>query len=191
MKLDLSATFFHLRIPSGFGDMTLFWEETDDGARVTYISLPNEQDGAEAAIRAAGTRASSRSCPAIDDLCQRLGRFLSGEAVDFELELLALERCSEFQRRVLLAESGIPRGRVSTYGRIAAHLNVPGGARAVGGALGRNPFPIVVPCHRAVRSDGGLGGYRGGLAMKRALLEMEGVEISPAGKVLTGTFHYE
>jgi methylated-DNA-[protein]-cysteine S-methyltransferase len=60
----------------------------------------------------------------------------------------------------------------------------------VGGALGRNPFPIIIPCHRAVRSDGQLGGYRGGVAMKRALLEMEGVEISPTGKVLTDRFYY-
>ena len=171
--------------------MTLFWEETDRGPRTTYIFLPNEQNRAEAAIHAEGSDASSRSCPAIDDLCQRIGRFLSGEAVDFDLGLLALDHCSDFQRRVLLAEAGIPRGRVSTYGRIAAHLGVPAAARAVGGALARNPFPIVVPCHRAVRSDGGLGGFRGGLPMKRELLTMEGVTITPAGKIQTDAFYYQ
>ena len=91
---------------------------------------------------------------------------------------------------MLLAEYGIPRGWVSTYGRIATHLGVPGGARAVGNALGSNPFPIVIPCHRAVRADGRLGGFRGGVEMKRALLTMEGVEVSQAGKVLTDRFYY-
>jgi methylated-DNA-[protein]-cysteine S-methyltransferase len=117
-------------------------------------------------------------------------RFLEGEAVAFDLGIVALEQCSEFQARVLQAEYGIPRGWVSTYGRIAAHLGIPRGARAVGGALARNPFPIIIPCHRAVRSDGRLGGFQGGLEMKRALLELEGVEISWTGRVLTERFAY-
>lgn len=97
------------------------------------------------------------------------------------MEMVALELCGEFQRRVLLAEYGIPRGWVSTYGRIARHIGSPGAARAVGTALAENPFPIIIPCHRAVRADGTLGGYQGGKEMKRALLEMEGVEFKGAG----------
>ena len=104
--------------------------------------------------------------------------------------MIALERCSEFQKRVLLAEYGIPRSWISTYGRIARHLRIPGGARAVGGALSRNPFPIIIPCHRAIRANGELGGYRGGLKMKRALLEFEGIELSQAGRVLTDRIYY-
>jgi methylated-DNA-[protein]-cysteine S-methyltransferase len=84
---------------------------------------------------------------------------------------------------VLLAEYRIPRGRVSTYGAVAKHIGVPRGARAVGNALARNPFPIVIPCHRAIRADGSLGGYRGGLVMKRALLELEGVRVTAEGQV--------
>jgi len=61
-------------------------------------------------------------------------------------------------------------------------LGVAGGGRAVGRALAENPFPILIPCHRAVRADGAIGGYQGGSAMKRALLEMEGVEFTAAGK---------
>ena len=75
--------------------------------------------------------------------------------------------------------------RVSTYRRIAAHLGVPKGARAVGNALATNPFPIVIPCHRAIRSDGALGGYQGGLAMKRALLMQEGVDVDERGRVVS------
>ena len=130
------------------------------------------------------------SCPAIAELGRRIQRFLEGDAVGFELSLLALERCSEFQRRVLLAEHEIPRGWVSTYGRIARSLGVPRGARAVGRALSRNPFPIIIPCHRAIRSDGQLGGFQGGLKMKQALLELEGVEVAQTGRVLTDRFYY-
>lgn len=115
-------------------------------------------------------------------------RSLAGEPVYVPTSLLDLGQCSAFQRRVLLAEYGIPRGRVTTYGRIAAGLGVPGASRAVGTALARNPFPIVIPCHRTVRSDGDPGGFRGGADMKRALLELEGVEFTPAGKVAARFF---
>ena len=117
--------------------------------------------------------------------------FLEGEAVTFDLAIAALERCSDFQRRVLLAEHAIPRGWVSTYGHIAAHLGVPGGARAVGMALAYNPFPILIPCHRAIRAGGELGGYQGGAAMKRALLTMEGIKFSSTGLVVSDRVYYQ
>jgi methylated-DNA-[protein]-cysteine S-methyltransferase len=104
-----------------------------------------------------------------------MARFLRGEAVALPIDLLDATVCTPFQWRVLMAEKAIPRGEVRTYGQIAAQVGCPRGARAVGNALANNPFPIVIPCHRAVRSDGSLGGFQGGVAMKRALLEMEGV----------------
>jgi len=131
-----------------------------------------------------GMRSRARSCPAMDQLAGRLVRFLGGEALSFPLEQVALEDSRPFQRRVLLAEWAIPRGRVSTCGRLARRLGMPGAAQAVGGVLAGNSFPIIIPCHRAVRSDGALGGFQGGLAIKRALLEMEGVRFSCYGRVL-------
>ena len=130
------------------------------------------------------------SCGLIDDLAGRIAAFLDGADVRFALEPVQLDLCSPFQRRVLLAEYGIPRGLVSTYSRIAVHLGAPGGARAVGNALATNPFPIVIPCHRAIRSDGTLGGYQGGLAMKKALLVQEGVDIDERGKVVSPRLFY-
>jgi len=85
-------------------------------------------------------------------------------------------------------EYKIPRGWVSTYGRIAGKLGNAGAARAVGTALSRNPFPLIVPCHRAVRSDGSLGGYAGGIAMKKRLLELEGIESDGYGRVINRRF---
>ena len=83
---------------------------------------------------------------------------------------------SPFQCRVLRAALRIPYGRTSTYGKIARAIGNPRAARAVGRALGANPIPIVIPCHRVVASDGGLGGYSaaGGVSVKRKLLRMEG-----------------
>ncbi len=80
-----------------------------------------------------------------------------------------------FQRAVWTALQGIPAGSVWTYGQLAKHLGHPRAARAVGSACGANPIPFLVPCHRVVASNGGLGGFGLGLEVKRALLEREGV----------------
>ena len=204
----MSEVFSYVLVPSDFGALGIVWQDTQAdettaaGARVQRVFLPNPQAAAVDTLQPLGTLqpldtlqmvfpgANSRACPAISDLCERIQRFLGGDSMRFDLGIVALERCSAFQRQVLRAEHGIPRGWVSTYGRIARSLGTPRGARAVGRALARNPFPIIVPCHRAIRSDGHLGGFQGGLEMKRALLEMEGVEVTPAGRVRTHRFYY-
>ena len=86
---------------------------------------------------------------------------------------------SGFGRRVLRATSEIPFGGVSTYREIAAAAGSPNGSRAAGNALGANPIPIVVPCHRVLRTGGGLGGYTGGVDRKELLLRIEGVLDAP------------
>jgi methylated-DNA-[protein]-cysteine S-methyltransferase len=83
-----------------------------------------------------------------------------------------------FQRQVLRVTSEIPYGRVLTYGAIANQLGKPGAARAVGWALGRNPMPVVIPCHRVIGSDHALHGYLGGKHIKAFLLTLEGHTIS-------------
>lgn len=87
---------------------------------------------------------------------------------------------SAFQRKVLLATAAIPCGSTSTYAAIAARIGSPRASRAVGSALAHNPLPWLIPCHRVLRSNGELGGYRFGLDLKRALLEQEGVCLPPA-----------
>ena len=98
-------------------------------------------------------------------------------------------RPKNFSDSVYAMTSKIPMGRVTTYGAIAKAIGFPGAARAVGQALGANPNPIVVPCHRVVRSDGVLGGYSGGEGprTKAKLLAREGVAVS-GGKVDLGKF---
>jgi methylated-DNA-[protein]-cysteine S-methyltransferase len=193
----MSSTSVHLSyvlVSSAFGTLGIVWWENEAGPRVRRIFLPTNRVGDRVSVRdavqAAFPGAVLCSCPTVVRLGEQMQSFLEGDTVCFELSFLALERCSNFQRSVLLAEHEIPRGWVSTYGRIAGRVGVSGGARAVGNALARNPFPIVIPCHRAVRSDGRLGGFRGGLEMKRALLELDGVEITPAGRVCTDQVYF-
>ena len=115
---------------------------------------------------------------------------LAGANVEFDLDLVDLDACPPFQRAVLRATHGIPRGRVSTYGLVAAQLDKPGAARAVGNALADNPFPLLIPCHRVVRGDGALGGFGGGPFLKNALLTLEDVAADDFGRIRRARFHY-
>ena len=180
---------FYMSFPSALGTFAIVWQETEKGPKAYQILLPHEQSSVEYLVQIAFANSSRLSCPTIAELGERIQSFLAGEAVDFGLDVIALEKCSEFQKRVLLAVHKIPRGWVSTYGRIARTLEVLGGARAVGRALSDNPFPIIIPCHRVIRSNGELGGFRGGLRMKQTLLELEGIEFSRSAKVLTSRIH--
>jgi methylated-DNA-[protein]-cysteine S-methyltransferase len=91
-----------------------------------------------------------------------------------------LSMVGPFERRVLDELRHIPKGQVRTYREIASQLGHPTATRAVGNACARNPVPLLIPCHRVVRSDGGLGGYslRGGVSLKRRLLQAEGADLS-------------
>ncbi|MDY6769372.1 MAG: methylated-DNA--[protein]-cysteine S-methyltransferase [Candidatus Nanohaloarchaea archaeon] len=106
---------------------------------------------------------------------EQLQRYLAGEAVTFDHEI-DLDDLSPFTSDILERVRAIPYGETRTYGDIAAAMGSPGAARAVAQACNQNPVPIVVPCHRVVAEDG-LGGYRHGEDVKRALLELEGVDV--------------
>lgn len=99
----------------------------------------------------------------------------------FELELDWPHTLTGFQRDVYARLLEIEYGHVTSYGRIACDIGRPEMARAVGQAVGANPIPIVVPCHRVVASDGSLAGFGGGLVAKAALLRLEGIEVDGAG----------
>ena len=180
----------HIVRKTRFGPAVILWETRSHKPMVRQILISRPGQPAEMSLKEQFPDSVPSSCGLIDDLAGRIAAFLDGADVRFALEHVRLDLCPPFQQRVLLAEYGIPRGSVSTYRRIAAHLGVGGGARAVGNALATNPFPIVIPCHRAIRSDGTLGGYQGGLAMKRALLEQEGVTIDERDKVVSPRLCY-
>jgi methylated-DNA-[protein]-cysteine S-methyltransferase len=108
---------------------------------------------------------------AFGDAVAQLEEYFAGARTTFEFPM-ALEG-TDFQRAVWSALQEIPYGETWSYGQLAARLGKPGAARAVGLANGRNPIPIVVPCHRVIGADGSLTGYGGGLDRKLVLLELE------------------
>lgn len=105
---------------------------------------------------------------------RELDQYFHGRRETFDLPV-DIDWLPPFQRSVLEELARVPYGRTETYGRLAGLIGRPRAARAVGGALNRNPIPIVLPCHRIVGASGSLVGYAGGLERKRALLELEGV----------------
>jgi methylated-DNA-[protein]-cysteine S-methyltransferase len=108
----------------------------------------------------------------LDPVRRELDAYFSGSLQEFDLDL-DWSLVGPFARRVLRRTSRIPYGSVASYGQVALGVGTPRGARAVGNALGSNPIPVVVPCHRVVRTGGAMGGYGGGLPRKRWLLDLE------------------
>ena len=119
----------------------------------------------------AGPAGAVSSDPLLREAADQLHAYFAREREGFELPLST--RGTEFQRRVWKAVAAIPYATTTTYSALAASLGSPAACRAVGAANGRNPLPIVVPCHRVVGSGGALTGYGGGLDRKRALLDLE------------------
>ena len=149
---------------------------TDRG--VASVQLPDSNDGV---LRARLTR----RCPnahetappqEVKTAIDSIRMLLSGESVDLSFVPLDMTGVPEFNQRVYQAARLIRAGTTASYGDIARQLGVPGSARGVGQALGRNPFPIVVPCHRVLATDGRTGGFSapGGVATKLRMLAIEG-----------------
>ena len=109
---------------------------------------------------------------ALQACARQLQEYFAGQRTEFDLPLGP--RGTEFQRAVWRALEKIPYGKLKSYGDIARAIGKSSAVRAVGAANGKNPLPIVVPCHRVIGSDGSLTGFAGGLAIKRWLLTLEG-----------------
>jgi O-6-methylguanine DNA methyltransferase len=128
-----------------------------------------------ARLQRAGERSVIRDPVRVRAAADQIRSYLAGlrETIDIPVDMSGM---TEFQRQVLGAVRDVPRGRHITYGELAQRIGRPHAARAVGRALGSNPMPIVIPCHRVLAADGSLGGYsgRGGVRTKRALLQLEG-----------------
>jgi O-6-methylguanine DNA methyltransferase len=118
---------------------------------------------------------------AVQRAIEGIAALLQGEAVDLAAVALDMAHVPPFERRVYEVARTIPPGATLAYGDIAARLGAPADARAVGQALGQNPFPIVVPCHRVLAAGGKVGGFsaNGGIATKLRLLTIEGARTSP------------
>ena len=151
---------------------------TGDLSSLRSLSFPYTDRGSAEQIAALEFPVIPRGGPSaiMKPLASWLGRYFSGEDPG-PAPPVGHSDLSEFTQRVLRETSRIPWGEVLSYGELAGLLGNPRGARAVGGALGRNPTPIVVPCHRVLAARGELGGFGGGLCWKKRLLRIEGREL--------------
>lgn len=170
------------------GEIRIVWTQKGNASKILRILLPRGDQEARFPLIRTLSDDAGRLHDGIDRLCLQIPEFLSGRAVEFSLKEIDMTNCSLFQRKVLFKTCQIPRGQVMSYGHLAEAIGIPEGARAVGMALSRNPFPLVIPCHRIVRATGDLGGFGGGLTLKKTLLEMERVTFEPKGRVSRACF---
>ncbi len=144
------------------------------------MSLPEPTE--DAAISACGRDADfGRHDDLLASLADDLRRYFAGERVELGRHPVDVSEHPPFRQRALLAARTIGYGEVKTYAWVARRAGRPRGARAAGQAMSRNPIPLVIPCHRVIGSGGGLGGFGGGLGMKRALLALEGIRCDARG----------
>ncbi|MDA1096215.1 MAG: methylated-DNA--[protein]-cysteine S-methyltransferase [Chloroflexi bacterium] len=159
--------FDFLRTPIG----RVFVGMSDQGVCDVTLDDPNER---EYRLRLA-QRAPEvwRDRDVVEPALTELDAYFRGRLTSFTVPV-DLRAVTDFTRRVLRATRRIPFGALLSYGDVATRIGAPRACRAVGGALGRNPIPIIVPCHRVIAHGGKLGGFTGGLEMKQALLQIEG-----------------
>jgi methylated-DNA-[protein]-cysteine S-methyltransferase len=148
------------------------------GSAVIGSALPEDtNDRMRASLQKRFPGATQQApSPAASNAAEAVVRLLSGGAEDFSLIEIDLGALTPFEQAVLKATFTIPAGETRSYGEIAKAVGVPGASRAVGRALGSNPIPIIVPCHRVVAAEGRSGGFSapGGASTKLKLLEIEG-----------------
>lgn len=151
---------------------------TDDTLALTSLPIADRDAAAHRLLLALKSADDDlRRDPGIlPSLQERIIAYFEGENVDFSTDPpLLLDHATTFARRVLCACRTIPYGRTRTYSDLAEQVGSPGAARAVGSVMASNPIPLLIPCHRVLRTDGGLGGFSapGGTAVKQRMLERE------------------
>ena len=150
---------------------------------IVGVELPGSDDRAtrRRILRAHPGAVEATPPPAVTDAIDAITRLLGGDPDDLATVVLDMTGVPEFNRRVYDVARAIPPGQTLSYGEVAARLGERGAAQAVGQALGRNPFPIVVPCHRVLAAGGAVGGFSapGGTRTKLRLLSIEGALGTP------------
>ncbi len=163
------------------GFVAIAWSQVG----LTHLALP-ERDREAAERRAARWAAEAvetlEEAPAfVSEAVALIRRYAQGEAIDFSVLPLDLAGIDPFRRAIYAAALKLGQGEVTTYGELADHAGFPRMARETGAALGRNPLPLVVPCHRILAAGGKIGGFSapGGTVTKERLLSHEGVQLGP------------
>lgn len=174
----------YLLICSSLCNIGVVWIKKGKNPKIARIFLSKNSDDLQRRIKKVFLEANEKRNSKINFL---LERYLKGKAIPLDLSLLKKSLCSKFQWAVYRAARRIPYGKVMTYKGLARLTGVKS-ARTIGNALAKNPFSIIIPCHRIVGSDRKIGGFQSGQNLKRALLELEGIGFDEKGKILQKFF---
>lgn len=183
VPVDLDRRFRARAAAAGLVDVAFDFTDSPLGtllvaatrAGVCAVSFVGDDGTLDELARLHGPRVLRLAAP-VEGAIEELDEYFSGSRDRFDLPL-DLHGIPAFQQGVLAELARVPYGTTVTYGELATRIGRPGAARAVGGAMNRNPIPIVLPCHRVVGARGNLVGYAGGLERKQALLELEGATL--------------
>lgn len=160
-------------------EIVIIWSNNPFKIEEIILSNP-EKTATEITNEKYPTAISKKAPKKLKKIIKELNKYFKEENAHFSLDYLNLDKLTDFQRKVLIAEFNTKKGTVNSYGQLAKAIDNPKAYRAVGSALSKNPFPIIIPCHRTVKSDrtiGGFGGVKSGLESKKILLELDGVMV--------------
>lgn len=169
----------HHVFDTAIGPCGVAW--SGSGSGIVAVQLPERDTDATARrlVTKSGSVGAAEPPPAVAAVIADIRRYLAGERIDFSAAAVDLGGIDDFRRDLYAALRMIPFGRTTTYGALAERIGLEGpeAARDVGAAMGRNPVPIVIPCHRVLAAGGKLGGFSapGGIVTKQKLLALEGV----------------
>lgn len=172
---------------SSLCDIGMVWIEKDKRPRIIRIFLSEKNNDIYKRIKRFFPAAKKTQNKKINFILGNIRSYLEGEIINFNFSGLQKIPYSRFQRAVLLATRRIPYGKVIAYKGLAELVGAKS-ARAVANALAKNPFPIVIPCHRVVTFDRKIGGFQPGRNLKKVLLKLEGITFDKKGRIPEGFF---
>jgi methylated-DNA-[protein]-cysteine S-methyltransferase len=169
-NLQSSMVYYHL-CPTAFGYTAILFQTEPFLVKGVFLPQPKKRTLLERMKKSGPVKPGHTQ--AVLDICEEIRTYFEGSPVKTPWELLDLSGLTPLQRAVLKAVATVRYGEVRSYGQIAAQVGRLQACRFVGTTLSRNPFPILIPCHRIVRADGSPGGFSGGTDLKRRMLLLE------------------
>ncbi|MBN1871881.1 MAG: methylated-DNA--[protein]-cysteine S-methyltransferase [Candidatus Omnitrophica bacterium] len=163
-------------------NVCVVWEGKNDRFRVRRIFLLERGADARRHIKRFYQEATRSQCKGVDALLRGIRRYFKSGSIGFDLSDTHMAGRSKFENNVYKATAHIPPGKVASYRTLASMCDCRS-ARAIGRVMAKNPYPLLVPCHRVIHSSGKIGGFQTGPLMKRRLLELEGVKFDESGTV--------
>jgi methylated-DNA-[protein]-cysteine S-methyltransferase len=181
---------FCTKYRTAFGHCAIVYGLAGKQPRIVRIFLPENEGAIQRKLAERFPSLTNKRHSLIEELIRRIQDYFGGAKIGFRMSLLDTSLCKAPPLRVLKIERTIPYGKTASYAWIAKQIygTRRKGCQAVGQALAKNPFPIVIPCHRAIRSNREVGDFQGGEALKRKMLALEGVEFDSKGRVVPEDF---